>query len=220
MSKLTLPITVGQRCVRADKTVATVRLIEDGIAHIEGALFPFIGSVFAATGKAWLKVECPTDFVADCVVSLGPPVAIAAAAPVATAAGCPHAALILLYAHDAAKTAKPWELWEFSQTAQRWLDLAGHPHWEASNAYRRKPEPVKIIRIGAIGVPEPMRVAPALEAKFWLVNVGNKDGPHERTWTNTETEKHWLAMGLCQSTFAGATSQTIAWLESVRAVKS
>ena len=50
-----------------------------------------------------------------------------------------HAESMMLYAEDAAKTAKPWELWEFiSFGMEDWQTLDSNPNWGFATDYRRK----------------------------------------------------------------------------------
>lgn len=61
--------------------------------------------------------------------------------------GHKHAELMLEYAKDAAKTDKPWELWELRQanSDNSWSKCINNPSWSEKTEYRRKPvkwEPV------------------------------------------------------------------------------
>ena len=50
-----------------------------------------------------------------------------------------HAENMRLYAEDATKTAKPWELWEFiSLGMEDWQTLNSSPTWGFATEYRRK----------------------------------------------------------------------------------
>lgn len=53
--------------------------------------------------------------------------------------GHKHAELMLEYAKDAAKTDKPWELWEGKHDYGDWETLGSNPSWSKSFEYRRKP---------------------------------------------------------------------------------
>lgn len=51
-----------------------------------------------------------------------------------------HAELMAEYAHDAAKTNKPWEYWEFKTASDRfWCSCTNSPAWRTATSYRRKP---------------------------------------------------------------------------------
>jgi hypothetical protein len=56
-----------------------------------------------------------------------------------------HAALMLLYAQDAAETDRPWELWQQSDESGRWVDARNNYHmcWIDEYEYRRKPQPLE-----------------------------------------------------------------------------
>jgi hypothetical protein len=56
-----------------------------------------------------------------------------------------HADSMKLYAEDAAKHARPWELWEVCRPEQpctetRWRILGRDPNWDSNSQYRRKPQ--------------------------------------------------------------------------------
>ena len=71
----------------------------------------------------------------------------------------PHAASMLLYAQDAAKTDKPWERWEFTGSDDGFNGCLKHPEWREDFKYRRKP---KTITVNGIRVPEPAREVPKM----------------------------------------------------------
>ena len=62
--------------------------------------------------------------------------------------------------------------------------------------FRRKP---RTIRIGDMDVPEPMRVAPAVGAHYWIVSV-SEETPYSSTWAGDKSDFYCLGWGLCQST--------------------
>ncbi len=64
--------------------------------------------------------------------------------------------------------------------------------WQA----RRKP---RTIRIGDMDVPGPMREAPALLAKYWIANPATSVAC-DYYWDGDETDKQWLAAGICHAT--------------------
>lgn len=82
-----------------------------------------------------------------------------------------HAENMRLYAEDATKTDKPWELWEFiSFGMEDWQTLNSNPTWGFATEYRRKVEEA-----------DPQG-ADALDAERWwfikrkLCLTGNGDG--------------------------------------------
>lgn len=48
-----------------------------------------------------------------------------------------HSSSIFDYANDAAKTDKPWLLWEYSESGDNWWPLQTHPTWSTMVDYRR-----------------------------------------------------------------------------------
>lgn len=55
----------------------------------------------------------------------------------------PYAELMAQYAQDAMETDKPWERWEFKESAFNsfpWLGFVSHPSWAEKFEYRRKPK--------------------------------------------------------------------------------
>lgn len=60
-----------------------------------------------------------------------------------------HAELMAQYAQDALETDRPWERWQSrSKASERpglaWRTLYGHPKWQDSRDYRRKPTQVRV----------------------------------------------------------------------------
>ena len=52
----------------------------------------------------------------------------------------PHAENMKLFAEDAMKTDKPWELWEVKASKDMWTQCSDYPVWIVGLQYRRKPE--------------------------------------------------------------------------------
>lgn len=78
-----------------------------------------------------------------------------------------HAALMALYAQDAAETPEPWLRWQvYEPHMPGFATMVTHPSWQISNEYRRKP---KTIRIGEFDVPEPLRERPNDRTPLFLV---------------------------------------------------
>jgi hypothetical protein len=60
--------------------------------------------------------------------------------------GHKHADKMRMYAEDAAKHEKPWELWEYSFfNGLGWQSMGKHPVWACNTNYRRKPETVTLV---------------------------------------------------------------------------
>lgn len=120
----------------------------------------------------------------------------------------PHAALMLLYAQDAAETDKPWEHWEFkSDTGFR--RCLKHPEWNEHFEYRRKP---KTITVNGIEVPEPSRETPKIGDRYYLAYPVSSSGFVEYFWTNEAQEKSWLEKGLLHLTKEAAIAHAIAMI--------
>lgn len=83
-----------------------------------------------------------------------------------------HAASMLKYAEDAAKTDAPWRLWEQRDLmADKWVVLENHPRWLIETQYRRISE-------GDVTITVPRSIVDGLLA--WVDPVGvsqNDDGP-------------------------------------------
>lgn len=123
-----------------------------------------------------------------------PPVAPAPPPAVPPAKAHPHAALMLLYAQDAAETDKPWERWEMRvHPSYDWAELRRNPDWTDVTQYRRK---VKTIRIGEFDVPEPLRVAPAHGTYCTVPNLLRPDRKSQFVWTDTAHHRAWLAQSI------------------------
>lgn len=109
-----------------------------------------------------------------------------------------HAALMLQYAQDAAKTDRPWERWEYSDTAtlnqhgekirDDWYDCRDNPDWCPNVQYRRKPQ---VIRVGRHAFPKPITEAPEEGTVYWTIEVDGWNGfyvEHYKWLKNGEDE--------------------------------
>ena len=105
----------------------------------------------------------------------------------------PHAASMLLYAQDAAKTYKPWERWEFKGSDTGFNKCLKHPEWNEHFEYRREP---RTITINGIEVPEPVREAPKLGEVVFLVNLSSFALVTASPWANDVYDQQWLNKGL------------------------
>lgn len=91
-----------------------------------------------------------------------------------------HAALMLQYAQDAAETDRPWERWEYSDTAtlnqhgekirDDWFDCRDNPDWCPDVQYRRKPQ---VIRVGRHEFPKPLTKGLVNGVLYCYVKIGN-----------------------------------------------
>ena len=121
----------------------------------------------------------------------------------------PHAALMLLYAQDAAETDKPWERWEFKGSDNGFNGCLKHPEWREDFEYRRKP---KTITVKGIEVPEPIREEPKVGEKFFLVNLASFTLFDFSSWTGDKYDQQWLNKGLLHFTEEAAIAHAKALL--------
>lgn len=82
----------------------------------------------------------------------------------------PHAALMLLYAKDAAEMTRPWTLWEYEDGVNNWCPCTTHPSWVVERKYRHKP---RFININGFDVPEPC-YNPEPGQKVWWVDMTSR----------------------------------------------
>lgn len=189
---LTLPIVIGRKYVRRDRTVVTARerhpnIDDDQVyagARQDADQDPY-EHVNANTGLAYRNAKYPSDLIADHVET----------------AGCPHAALMLEYAQDAMKTAEPWKMWEVIRNdvavTDTVVDLTDHPGWNPKFQYRRKP---RTIRIGEFDVPEPLRDVPADGTHVYSVNTTAVAPVMNAIWSMDGYDLRMLERGLSHLT--------------------
>ena len=106
----------------------------------------------------------------------------------------PHAALMLLFAQDAAETDLPWERWEYrSRNAGQWISLEESPLWLVELEYRRK-KPTRVVN--GFEVPAPLtKPIP----RFWLPDPLCSD----LTWEASslgKTAQRYFNLGLAFAT--------------------
>lgn len=182
MDRLTVPLEVGKKYVCRDGQVRTVR----AAGSLAGESIVSLGDtyVYSKTGVVCGHSNHPHDIVADYIEP---------------AKGHPHAALMALYAQDAAETDKPWGRWEYrNEDSNVWLGpMAVSPSWYLNCQYRRRKS--KTIRIGEYDVPEPMRVAPAGGVGYWMPLLG-QNGPRSYAWRGDELDQWFLTAGLVHAT--------------------
>lgn len=197
MSKLTLPLEVGKKYVRRDGQAVMVESLRPTL----GGRWPFVAvtdgprgenEAYAGSGRAsdLPHSEHRADIVAD---------------HVEPAKGHPHAALMALYAQDAAETAEPWTRWEACHSGT-WRPLkGGNPGWSVDAQYRRKP---KTIRIGEYDVPEPLRVAPEQGQKVWGAHVSSNSLCYSMNWVTGDNSIGLLFNGMLHASREAAETHT------------
>lgn len=123
-----------------------------------------------------------------------------------------HKELIEEYAKDWMETDKPWNKWECKgQHHSQWNPLTTHPQWDASTQYRRR-EP-KIIQIGSMEVPEPVREGLRLDECYYLPSLFANNPYEIHWWRNTPQCKRLLANGLLHRTKENAIAHAKALLQ-------
>ena len=85
---------------------------------------------------------------------------------------------------------------EMISAAGEWVSAL--PSWDEGVVYRFKP---KMIKCGDLEFPEPMRVAPDVDARCWLVNFYFA-APF--LWTGHSSDFGWLKFGFLHTTQAAA----------------
>lgn len=164
----------------------------------------YLPSGYVGFAEQWLK-GAPVSPGNVRVVAMDPAPALpdTLAAPQAYK-GHKHAALMALYAADAAENAEPWRLWEAWQgDARGWTPLTESPVWNPARSYRRKP---RTIRIGAVDVPEPLRVAPEHWAVVYRVDLASPAECLRVNWT--ESDRTNLDAGILHATEQAAREHT------------
>lgn len=199
---LTLPIVIDKRYMRRDGFVITARPPHHNFSN----RCVYVGTssddvqpvdhlhVHIAHGRVHAGDTNPTDLVADYVETRTPP---APAVPAAPFTAHPHAALMALYAQDAAESYAPWERWEYRNSPlAEWAPHSEHPRWFTNCEYRRKP---KTIRIGEFDVPEPLREAPAAGTEYFVATLSSEDVATP-LWESDHHDLRWLKWGLVHLT--------------------
>lgn len=112
----------------------------------------------------------------------------------------PHAALMALYAQDAAETFEPWRRWENRNAGTPWAEWSAqvdHPEWNPALQYRRKP---KTLRIGEFDVPEPWRMPLESGQKYYAVNFGVDNSVAFFPWAGDGCDFRFLEAGVLHLT--------------------
>ena len=124
-----------------------------------------------------------------------------------------HADLMLLYARDAAETDKPWERWEYSDTAtlnqhgekirDDWYDCGDNPDWCPNVQYRRKPQ---VIRVGRHEFPKPITEKPKEGTVYWTIESGGRNGFYAERykWRQNGEDESVIQQGLVHLSEADA----------------
>jgi hypothetical protein len=106
-----------------------------------------------------------------------------------------HAQNMLIYANDAYKTDRPWDLWECkSLESDKFTRMTMHPGWRDNFEYRHK---IKTININGFEVPEPLREEPIKNSIYWVIGT---DESYSCNWRDLDFEKDRLKNGICHLT--------------------
>lgn len=132
--------------------------------------------------------------------------------------GHKHAKLMMMYAEDALKTDKPWELWECNTAnddcGEIWVEFHFHPYWGDSTRYRRKP---KKININGYEVPEPVREPLKKCDRYYVADF---NGVFEYEWAGDKTDFCRLENGLIHKSQDAAFLHTTALLSFTKIEES
>lgn len=74
-----------------------------------------------------------------------------------------HSENMALYAEDAKKTDKPWELWQIKAGSSDWISCKFSPAWDPCCQFRRKP---KTHTVNGVEVPD-LRIVPCDDQYFY-----------------------------------------------------
>lgn len=95
-----------------------------------------------------------------------------------------HAAAMMQYAEDAAKSATPWEKWEARRADYEWSAMTGHPSWLANYEYRRK-APKRFLLVGDKKI-KLFEVEPEYETPYFYISA---DEVCETQWDNMRADR-------------------------------
>lgn len=115
-----------------------------------------------------------------------------------------HAAAMMQFAEDAAKSEKPWRDWEARRVATNyvgeWGPLSSSPNWLECYEYRRKPKKRYLLLAGK--KIELFTVEPEYETPYFYI-YGNE--VNETTWDNMSADLANFKTNNCFRTKADAT---------------
>lgn len=124
-----------------------------------------------------------------------------------------HADSMKLYADDAARNEKPWELWEYNPYNSKWSSLDKNPMWCENYKYRRKP---RTININGFEVPEPMREKPEIGSTYYYISLSVDGLARYSLWDDVEWDIILFNMGICHTTEEAAEIHAKALLSFTR----
>ena len=71
------------------------------------------------------------------------------------------------------------------------------PDWDEGTELRFRP---KMITVGEHSFPHPMRVAPEIGTRYWVVDLTRSDLCWETSWMDGVVDKGYLERGICHTT--------------------
>ncbi len=112
---------------------------------------------------------------------------------------CKHADLALIYAKQMAECDDPWELWEYKHlSGTEWIRPHNHIVLHDDQRYRQIP---KTIKINGYDVPEPMRVKPEHNGKYYYVDLDiYGGGVNHDYYESHDLDLIRLGRGICHET--------------------
>lgn len=179
---------------------------DDGRVAVRQEKYEPVITVDQHTGLVARYQPSPYDLVAVALESIipkamppmPPPVpAPPPAPPWPLPAGHKHAALMLEYAQDAAKTPTPWLGWQVRGVDGEFRDLNDNPSWTPSVSFRRKPYE---ITVGDVTIDGPLREAPAQGTEVYCAHPLQENGVNRIVWRDYPDHRRWLAQGLLYDT--------------------
>lgn len=106
-----------------------------------------------------------------------------------------HAENMKMYAEDAMISPEPWKMWQSRKLDSNipYKDCVTHPHWLEEFEYRRKP---KTVIIGDTEIDMPLRTAPKLGTKVYVVALTKSFLNIEIVWKGSDDQLSWLTRGI------------------------
>lgn len=112
----------------------------------------------------------------------------------------PHAALLGMYAQDAQRHDRPWELWQIKKSDGNWRDCNAPLLFLEEHDYRQKPV---VIVVNGVEIPEPnYSVVPGRNC--WIVDILADDAWEASTVARFDQIRTLAKRGLVHYTYEAA----------------
>jgi hypothetical protein len=108
----------------------------------------------------------------------------------------PHAKIAQQYWKEAETDDEAWKNWEIKMR-YGWIPCQSPLGFYPENQYRRRP---RTIRIGEYDIPEPLREAPEMGARYWFPAILSDTPVGGYTWDGTSTDRALLQRGMIHIT--------------------